>query len=79
MRQKVRDVIDATLAALKAKGTLKLETAPNYVVDPPKNAAHGDWSVNVAMTMAKGEGKKPRDVAQSRRWRSPAPGSSTSP
>ena len=63
MRQKVFALIDATLAALKAAGTLKLEQVPGYVVEPPKNAAHGDWAVNVAMLLTKPEGKPPRDIA----------------
>lgn len=63
MRQKVFALIDATLAALKAAGTLKLEQAPGYTVEPPKQAAHGDWAVNVALLLNKPEGKPPRDIA----------------
>jgi arginyl-tRNA synthetase len=63
MRQKVFALIDETLAALKAAGTLKLEQVPGYTVEPPKNPAHGDWAVNVAMLLTKPEGKPPRDIA----------------
>ncbi|MCY1078444.1 arginine--tRNA ligase [Archangium lansingense] len=63
MRQKVFALIDETLAALKAAGTLKLEQVPGYAVEPPKNPAHGDWAVNVAMMLTKPEGKPPRDIA----------------
>jgi arginyl-tRNA synthetase len=63
MRQKVFALINETLAALKAAGTLKLEQVPGYTVEPPKNAAHGDWAVNVAMLLTKPEGKPPRDIA----------------
>jgi arginyl-tRNA synthetase len=63
MRQKVFTLIDETLAALKAAGTLKLEQMPGYTVEPPKNPAHGDWAVNVAMLLNKPEGKPPRDIA----------------
>lgn len=63
MRQKVFALIDETLAALKAAGTLKLEQKPAYTVEPPKNPAHGDWAVNVAMLLNKPEGKPPRDIA----------------
>jgi len=63
MRQKVFALIDATLSSLKAAGTLKLEQAPGYTVEPPKNAAHGDWAVNVALLLNKPEGKPPRDIA----------------
>jgi arginyl-tRNA synthetase len=63
MRQKVRALIDETLTALKSAGTLKLEQVPAYTVEAPKNPAHGDWSVNVAMMLTKPEGKPPRDIA----------------
>ncbi|HVG61209.1 MAG TPA: arginine--tRNA ligase, partial [Hyalangium sp.] len=63
MRQKVFALIDDTLAALKAAGTLKLEQVPGYTVEPPKNPAHGDWAVNVAMLLTKPEGKPPREIA----------------
>ncbi|MDC0710676.1 arginine--tRNA ligase [Stigmatella sp. ncwal1] len=64
MRQKVRALINDTLTALKNAGTLKLEQVPGYTVEAPKNPAHGDWSVNVAMMLTKPEGKPPRDIAQ---------------
>ena len=51
MRQKVFALIADTLAALKSAGTLKLEQVPGYTVEPPKNPAHGDWAVNVAMLL----------------------------
>ncbi len=63
MRQKVFTLIDETLTALKAAGTLKLEQVPGYTVEPPKNPAHGDWAVNVAMLLNKPEGKPPREIA----------------
>ncbi|MBL8956624.1 MAG: arginine--tRNA ligase [Myxococcaceae bacterium] len=64
MRQLVRDAVEATLYALKAAGALKLESMPGFSIDPPKQEAHGDFSVNVAMMLAKPEGKKPRDIAE---------------
>jgi arginyl-tRNA synthetase len=64
MRQHVRSAIEDTLNALKAAGQLKLEAMPRFTVDPPKDEAHGDFASNVAMMLAKPEGKKPRDVAE---------------
>jgi arginyl-tRNA synthetase len=64
MRNLLVPVIDDTLTALKQKGALKLAERPSYVVEPPKNAAHGDLSCNVAMVMAKGEGQPPRKIAE---------------
>lgn len=65
MKHAVVNVVTATLHALRAAGTLKLESGvPAFSVDPPKNAAHGDFAVNVAMMLSKGEGKPPRAIAE---------------
>lgn len=64
MRQHVRKAVEDTLNALKASGALKLEAMPRFSVEPPKQEAHGDFSVNVAMMLAKPEGKKPEDIAK---------------
>src|SRR5688572_33108484 len=64
MRNLLVPVIDATLTALKTSGAIKLDVKPSYVVEPPKNAAHGDLSCNVAMVMAKAEGQPPRKLAE---------------
>src|SRR5262245_9377574 len=64
MRHHVRRAIEDTLQALKTSGALKLEAMPAFTVEPPKQEAHGDFSVNVAMMLAKSEGKKPRDIAE---------------
>ncbi len=63
MKLKVRAVIDDTLAALKASGQLTFDVLPDYAVEVPKNAEHGDWSCNVALTLSKAAGKKPPEIA----------------
>ena len=63
MKLLVREVIDETLGALKASGTLTFEAIPPYNIEVPKNLEHGDWSCNVAMVMSKAAGKKPADIA----------------
>ncbi len=35
------------------------------VLERPRDPAHGDWATNLAMTLAKPLGKKPRDIAES--------------
>lgn len=64
MKQDVRAVIDETLAALKTRGRISFEALPQYTVEVPKNAEHGDWSCNVAMAAAKACGAKPSELAQ---------------
>ena len=54
MRNLLVPVIDDTLTSLKEKGALKLAERPGYSVEPPKNAAHGDLSCNVAMVIQNG-------------------------
>ncbi len=63
MRQKVRQVVEATLASLKASGALPYAELPQYSVEVPKQADHGDWSCNIAMVLSKAVGKKPVEVA----------------
>jgi arginyl-tRNA synthetase len=63
VKSRVRSVIDATLESLKAKGLITFEAIPNYLVEVPKQAEHGDWSCNVAMVMSKAVGKKPAELA----------------
>ena len=35
------------------------------IVERPRDASHGDWATNLAMTLAKPLGRKPRDIAES--------------
>ncbi len=63
MKQRVRRVIDDTVAALKKAQLLTFEAMPQYNVDQPKSAEHGDWSCNVAMTLSKAAQKRPDEIA----------------
>lgn len=64
MRNLVSGIVDATLTALAEQGTLKGVERPAFVVEPPKNATHGDLSCNVAMVLAKAAGLPPRKLAE---------------
>jgi arginyl-tRNA synthetase len=64
MRQQVRAIIDGTLNALRADGTLRFDIVPQYSVEVPKVAEHGDWSCNVAMVLTKATGRRPDDIAR---------------
>lgn len=56
----IKDHISAKLnSALKKLGL----TAPSYAIERPKEEAHGDFSVNAAMMLAKAEKKNPRELA----------------
>ena len=62
--QQIRTDITSVLDGLAAEGTLS--TGLDYariVVEPPRDASHGDVATNVAMVLAKPAGMKPRDLA----------------
>ncbi len=63
MKQLVKEVVEDTLLKLKNEGTITFDVVPQYNVEVPKNADHGDWSCNVAMVMSKATGKKPPELA----------------
>nr|WP_275672594.1 arginine--tRNA ligase [Thermomonas flagellata] len=61
----MRALIDQGLTALRSAGTLPADLpTPEYVVERPKERAHGDFSTNVAMLLAKAARSNPRALAQ---------------
>jgi arginyl-tRNA synthetase len=62
--QTIHSVIAAAIDDLKKSGALTLNgPVPNFVVEPPREAGHGDLATNVAMMLAKAAGKPPRAIA----------------
>src|SRR6266849_10932424 len=57
----VRSAIEALAAAGTFSRPPELE---RVVVEPPRDAAHGDLATNAAMALAKDAGLKPRDLAE---------------
>jgi arginyl-tRNA synthetase len=55
--QLLRDELAKAAQAVGASATV------TPVLERPRDAAHGDWATNLALTLAKPLGKKPRDVA----------------
>src|SRR5256714_4200681 len=60
----VLDRVHAALAALTAAGSLPVLDASRVVVEPPRDATHGDMATNAAMVLAKDAGRKPRELAE---------------
>src|SRR6266511_4288187 len=60
----VLDRVHAALAALKSAGNLPALDVSRVVVEPPRDAAHGDMATNAAMVLAKDAGRKPRALAE---------------
>jgi arginyl-tRNA synthetase len=57
--------VHAAVAALAAEGALPdgLDLS-RILVEPPREAAHGDMATNAAMVLAKPAGRKPRELAE---------------
>ena len=61
----VLDKVRAANNALVAEGVLPAAIDQSrIVVEPPREAAHGDMATNAAMVLAKDAGKKPRELAE---------------
>src|SRR6266851_9089097 len=61
----VLDKVRAAADALIAEGVLPAGIDQSrIVVEPPREAAHGDMATNAAMVLAKDAGKKPRELAE---------------
>src|SRR5499427_5667318 len=61
----ILDRVHAVTARLAASGTLPAGIDQSrIVVEPPREAAHGDMATNAAMVLAKDAGRKPRELAE---------------
>jgi arginyl-tRNA synthetase len=65
VKTQLRALIEQGLSALRAAGTLPADLAsPDFSVERPKERAHGDFSTNAAMLLAKAARTNPRALAQ---------------
>ena len=65
MKIQLRALIEQGLSALRTAGTLPADLAsPDFSVERPKERAHGDFSTNAAMLLAKAAKTNPRALAQ---------------
>src|SRR5690349_19526892 len=53
----------AAIQALSRDGALAALDLSRVLVEPPRDASHGDMATNAAMVLAKEAGKKPRELA----------------
>jgi len=63
MREQIIALLEAALERAHGAGQLKSGPVP-FSVDTPKDSAHGDLAANVAMILARAEGKPPRAIAE---------------
>ncbi|QTP53684.1 arginine--tRNA ligase [Billgrantia sulfidoxydans] len=64
MKETIISLLENALDTLKQQGTLPADAAPTIKVDPTKDKAHGDYATNLALTLAKPAGRKPRELAE---------------
>jgi arginyl-tRNA synthetase len=65
VKTQLRALIEEGLSHLRAAGTLPAGlTLPEFVIERPKERAHGDFSTNIAMLLAKQASTNPRALAQ---------------
>jgi len=56
--------IEQALQTLKESGQIKSQDLPPVYLESPRGESHGDLSSNVAMRLAREEGRSPREIAQ---------------
>lgn len=64
MKQTLEALLDTTFNNLVAKSIIPADAPRRIQVDRTKDKTHGDFATNLAMTLAKAAGQKPRDLAQ---------------
>ncbi len=63
MKDLLRTSIDAALERLRDGGVVPADVAIDYHVETPRQEAHGDFSTNAAMLLAKPCRRPPREIA----------------
>ena len=53
LKEKIRSRIIDSLEANKEAGNLQYNQIPDFVIEVPREKAHGDFATNVSMLMAK--------------------------
>jgi arginyl-tRNA synthetase len=64
MRQRIAALVETALQEAATTGKLVTAPFPAVIIGIPANPGHGDFSCNIAMQIAKGERKAPRQVAE---------------
>src|SRR5271170_2028529 len=64
MKERITELLGAAFARAKAAGQLKSAQPPIFTVEAPRDPGHGDAATNLAMVLARSEGKPPRAIAE---------------
>lgn len=63
MRARINRIIEDAIEGAVADGSIAVDKVPDIIVEVPKKEAFGDYSTNIAMLVAPGAGRGPRDIA----------------
>lgn len=64
MKHVIEQLVLSALGKAKKNGELEIAEEPEIVIEKPKDPKLGDFSTNLAMTLAKPERKNPRAIAE---------------
>jgi arginyl-tRNA synthetase len=64
MKHRITNLIEQALQAMQKSGKLDSSLQPKVQVENSRDKLHGDLASNIALTLAKAAGRKPRDIAQ---------------
>ncbi len=63
IKEQLAAIVAQAMQDAKDGGELPLESIPAVTLEMPKSRDHGDWATGVALSLARGLGMPPRDVA----------------
>ena len=64
MKRHLQELVATALAALQDDEQLPKETACDIRIENSRDPRHGDYACNIALTLAKKAGRKPRELAE---------------
>lgn len=64
MKPQLAELLAAAVSSLQSQAILPADITPKIHLENTRDPAHGDLATNLAMTLAKPAGKKPRELAE---------------
>jgi arginyl-tRNA synthetase len=71
MKEFIHSLLSEAFRKAKEGGELKTSDLPPLAIDVPKDPAHGDLASNLALVLARSEGRSPRQIAETLAHRLP--------
>ena len=64
MKEFIHSLLSEAFVKAKEGGELKTSDLPPLAIEVPKDPAHGDLASNLALVLARSEGRPPRQIAE---------------